>query len=131
MKGPPSRSEENSTLLRDETGAEVCPTKETKYTEIYGIVTALKEIEKCLPRSQAQHQYGNCTDWLVLRTVYQQTAPYLEEIDNIVRLKKNIVGAAAEATKTLFFNENSYQEITDFLKQRYGAPDVLVIAETN
>ncbi|GBP97759.1 hypothetical protein EVAR_91984_1 [Eumeta japonica] len=74
---------------------------------------------------------GNHSDWLVFRTAYRQTAPYLEEIDNIVRLRKHIVGAAAEATKTLFINESSSQEIVDFLEQRYGAPDALVIAETN
>ncbi|GBP75061.1 hypothetical protein EVAR_48741_1 [Eumeta japonica] len=155
-KESPSRPAEITTVLRDETGAEVCTIGEQKNTEIEGIVTALKEIVKCLPRSQAQHQpsnslhtvheerkrshkdirdlpyfSGNHSDWLVFRTAYRQTAPYLEEIDNIVRLRKHIVGAAAEATKTLFINESSSQEIVDFLEQRYGAPDALVIAETN
>ncbi|GBP55039.1 hypothetical protein EVAR_46335_1 [Eumeta japonica] len=155
-KESPSRPAEYTTVLRDETGAEVCTSREQKNTEIEGIVTALKEIVKCLPRSQAQHQpsnslhtvheerkrshkdirdlpyfSGNHSDWLVFRTAYRQTAPYLEEIDNIVRLRKHIVGAAAEATKTLFINESSSQEIVDFLEQRYGAPDALVIAETN
>ncbi|GBP85304.1 hypothetical protein EVAR_63643_1 [Eumeta japonica] len=154
IKESPLRPEENITVLRNETGAGVCTNKESKNTEIDGIVTALKEIVKCLPRSQAQHQpssssalqsmkkerghvtkllyfSGNYSDWLVFRTGYRQTAPYLEEIDNIVRLRKHIVGAAAEATKTLFISERSSQEILDYLEQRYGTLEALVIAETN
>ncbi|GBP72313.1 hypothetical protein EVAR_90409_1 [Eumeta japonica] len=135
--------------------ARKCAQWRTKNTEI-GNSNSPEGDSKCLPRSQAQHQpsnslhtvheerkrshkdirdlpyfSGNHSDWLVFRTAYRQTAPYLEEIDNIVRLRKHIVGAAAEATKTLFINESSSQEIVDFLEQRYGAPDALVIAETN
>ncbi|GBP42606.1 hypothetical protein EVAR_87157_1 [Eumeta japonica] len=69
-KESPSRPEENTTVLRDETGAEVCTNRESKNTEIEGIVTALKEIVKCLPRSQAQHQPSNCTDLKIIKYLF-------------------------------------------------------------
>ncbi|GBP05545.1 Nucleic-acid-binding protein from transposon X-element [Eumeta japonica] len=127
-------------------GAEVYTNREFKNTEIDGTDTALKEIVKCLstissatPASSSSwhtvHEErksshkdirellyfsGNYSGWLVFRTAYRQTSPYLEEIDNIMRLRKHIVGAAAETTKTLFIN----------IYKRYGIPGTLVFAET-
>ncbi|CAG4991977.1 unnamed protein product [Colias eurytheme] len=111
----------------------------SKSIEVQTLADALKEVIICTKNNTAASQPnymhelpffdGISDEWIAFKTVYDDTAPLFNDVQNMARLRRAIKGRAREAIKSLLYSAAKPNDVIDSLRRRYGRTDALVLAE--
>ncbi|CAG4967203.1 unnamed protein product [Colias eurytheme] len=112
----------------------------SKFIEVQTLADALKEVictKNNTAASQPNYMHelpffdGISDEWIAFKTVYDDTAPLFNDVQNMARLRRAIKGRAREAIKSLLYSAAKPNDVIDSLRRRYGRTDALVLAELN